>query len=71
MVIFTVIGTVCLVFGIAILVAPGAVKKMSREMDKVLLIVDENIEKYNISIGVISTAVGIVSLFLVYYLKVR
>ncbi len=50
-----------------ILAVPGTVKRWSKAMDKVLVSTDEKIEKYKVSVGIISTAVGIVALFLVYY----
>ena len=67
MLILTVVGIVALVFGILILAVPGTVKRWSKAMDKVLVSTDEKIEKYKVSVGIISTAVGIVALFLVYY----
>jgi len=71
MFILTVVGIVSLAFGISVLLAPDFVRECSKRMDKVLVVLDEKISDYRLSIGIVSLAVGISALFLVYYLKAK
>ncbi|MBL7069568.1 MAG: hypothetical protein ISS34_06895 [Candidatus Omnitrophica bacterium] len=71
MFILSVVGIISLAFGISLLLVPDFVRECSRKMDKVLVVLDEKISDYRVSIGIVSLAVGIAALFLVYYLKAK
>lgn len=71
MLLLTTLGILALVFGILVLIAPDLLRSWSKKLDKVIVELDEKIEKYRVSTGAISIAVGVTALYLAYYLKTK
>ena len=61
-------GTIGLLFGIFLLVAPKAVRELNLKVSKVMTSVDNFICKYHQGIGICLIMSGLTLLFVAYYL---
>lgn len=61
-------GAVALVFGVALLVSPQSVRKLSEHYSKVIVIFEKIVYNEHIGIGISSILVSVLCFFVAYYL---